>query len=585
VLEAISDQTIRGVLFVGASQEAGKTEILLCTVNHYIVADPSPQLLVTYSLPMAEKLSKHRIAPMIRETPELRGRVADPKSRDSGNTILDKQYRGGELSIVNANSPGNLAMSPKRVGLFDEIDRYAPSAGTEGDPVALALKRLTAYWNAREVYVTSPGIKKVSRSWRLWEQSDQREWMVSCPDCGYEQMLRWSQVQWEKDEETGEHLLDTAVYACESCGSAWNDLARWNASEAGRYVARAKFRGIAGFRVSALACRNKPLSAIVAEFLGAEELKVFFTTVLCEWWEDDETEALDSQQLAKRRESWNEVKPGGTVPEGVVAITVFADVQGSPARLEYEVVGWGIGEESWSLRYDRIFGDIKTDPNVLAELDRVFLQEYLLPNGLRIWPRACGVDAGYNTQAVYEWCKPRLRRLLPDGRSQFVFATLGRSTHGRPVWTAPAAVKAHRKTRDLWIIGTDAAKEQVFGRLALVELGPGYCHYPQDRGIGWFDGLTAEHAVTKYKAGRAYRTYMLKRSGIPNEPLDCRTGAYAVLVGVQAMGLSLKDEAKVIADFTAMQDPAVRKAVEVARVARETQRDEPGWLGETRGWI
>ena len=125
----------------------------------------------------------------------------------------------------------------------------------------------------------------------------------------------------------------------------------------------------------------------------------------------------------------------------------------------------------------------------------------------------------------------------------------------------------------------------MFGRLALVEPGPGYCHYPQDRGIGWFEGLTAEHAVTKYKAGRAYRTYMLKRSGIPNEPLDCRTGAYAVLVGVQAMGLSIEDEAKVIADFTSMRDPAVRKAVEAERKAREANAGASGWLGETRGWI
>jgi len=282
-----------------------------------------------------------------------------------------------------------------------------------------------------------------------------------------------------------------------------------------------------------------------------------------------------------------EVKPGAIVPEGVSVITVFADVQRSPARIEYEVVGWGPGEESWSLRYDRIFGDVKSDPSVLAQLDQVFLQEYRLPGGLPIWPRVCGVDAGYATQTVYEWGKPRLVRPLPDGRSQFVFATIGRATHGRPVWTAPALVKHQRATRDLWIIGTDAAKEQVFGRLGIVDSGPGYCHFPQDRGIGWFEGLTSEHAVTKYQKGRPFRTFELRRKGAPNEPLDCRVGAYAVLVGAQAapFGLSIEAEARAASEWQALREPPSSRPPEVAAKPKPQPQAEKSWLGETRGWL
>lgn len=46
-----------------------------------------------------------------------------------------------------ANSPAGLASRPIRILLCDEVDRFPLSAGTEGDPVDLASKRMTTYWN------------------------------------------------------------------------------------------------------------------------------------------------------------------------------------------------------------------------------------------------------------------------------------------------------------------------------------------------------------------------------------------------------------------------------------------------------
>ena len=99
---------------------------------------------------------------MLRDTPVLRDRVND-KSRNSGNTILQKIFPGGHVTMVGANSPSSLASRPIRILLADEIDRYPATAGNEGDPLLLAGKRLATFWNKKEVCVSTPTNKETSR--------------------------------------------------------------------------------------------------------------------------------------------------------------------------------------------------------------------------------------------------------------------------------------------------------------------------------------------------------------------------------------------------------------------------------------
>jgi phage terminase large subunit GpA-like protein len=69
--------------------------------------------------------------------PCLKGVVSEAKSKDGANTILQKQFPGGSLSLVGANSPRGFRRVSRRVVLFDEVDGYPPSAGTEGDQIKL----------------------------------------------------------------------------------------------------------------------------------------------------------------------------------------------------------------------------------------------------------------------------------------------------------------------------------------------------------------------------------------------------------------------------------------------------------------
>ena len=164
VMDAVSDPTVRQVVVMSAAQ-VGKTEVLLNMIGFHVDQDPAPILVVQPTLSMAQAFSKDRLAPMLRDTPNLKGKVRDPRSRDSGNTTLHKVFPGGHVTIAGANSAAGLASRPVRIVLCDEVDRYPSSAGTEGDPIRLAAKRATTFWNAKVVTVSTPTVKNARPRW------------------------------------------------------------------------------------------------------------------------------------------------------------------------------------------------------------------------------------------------------------------------------------------------------------------------------------------------------------------------------------------------------------------------------------
>ena len=150
------------------------------------------------SLQMASTFSRNRVAPMIRDTDVLKDKVADSRSRDSGNTIFSKSFRGGSLDLIGSNSAASISSRPVRVLLCDEVDRYGLTT-TEGDAVALAERRCATFHNKKMAYVSTPTVKGNSRIEALYEQGDQRMFYVPCPACGDYQTLEWKNVKWDKN--------------------------------------------------------------------------------------------------------------------------------------------------------------------------------------------------------------------------------------------------------------------------------------------------------------------------------------------------------------------------------------------------
>lgn len=519
----MSDPACRAVVMMTSAQ-IGKTEMLANLVGFHIDRDPAPILVLQPTLDMAQAWSKDRLAAMLRDTPCLRGKVREPRSRDSNNTVLHKIYPGGHITITGANSATSLRSRPIRVVLCDEVDGYPPSAGTEGDPVSLAAKRSANFWNRKLVLTSTPTVKDSSRIEEAWLKSDQRHYYVPCPHCQHRQVLRWSQVKWEHDQPS------TAEYRCEGCAKPWTETDRLGAVMAGEWRSSLPFDGVAGFHLNALVSPWVTLPELVREFLAAkdypEKLRTFVNTTLGEVWEERSTK-LDDASLMNRREPYS-----GTVPAGVAVIVAGVDIQDD--RIECEILGVGRGEETWSLEYRVIRGDPSTGIP-WRSLDDVLLRVRKREDGVDLAVGAACVDTGAHTQAAYAFCRERYARRI--------WAIKGASKPGHPIWPRKPS-KSNVGKVSLFIVGVHAAKDLVAGRLRIETPGsPGYCHFPDDRDADYFAQLAAEKVVTRYRHGVATREWQKVRDHARNEAWDARIYAMCALQGLLSMGLDLDREA------------------------------------------
>lgn len=510
IMDAISDPKVRQVVVMSAAQ-VGKTEFILNVIGFHIDRDAAPILCVQPTLSMAQTFSKDRVAPMLRDTPCLRDKVKDPRARDSGNTTLHKIFTGGHLSIVGANSASGLASRPVRLVLADEVDRFPPSAGSEGDPIRLAAKRSTTFWNSKLITVSTPTIKHGSRIEAEWLDSDQREFFVACVHCEERQTLKWKNVHWDDSKPK------TAAYICESCGVPWTDADRHKAVRRGNWIAAQPESDVAGFRLSGIYSPWVPLSEAVRDFLEAkklpETLRVWVNTYLGETWEE-EGEGIKNDDISGRRENYKDV------PNAVHLLTCGVDIQDD--RAEIEVLGWGKDEESWSIDHHIIYGD-PSAPTIWQDLSDYLSQIFKKENGEDIPIRCTCIDSGgHYTQAVYNFVRPRERKRI--------FAIKGVGGEGRPIISRPS--KNNIGKIRLFSVGVDTTKELIYARLRISEPGPGYCHFPNRYDDEYFLQLTAEQVVMRFSKG--FRKREWKKVRTRNEALDLRVYAIAAYTMLNA---------------------------------------------------
>ena len=491
IMDACSTPRIQFVSVVGCSQW-GKTQIMNNVIGHRIHVNPGPIMAVAPTIQAAEKWSKTRFMPMVRDCPELAARVGD--GRSSSNTILEKTFPGGLLVAVGANAPAGLASQPIRDLLMDETDRIPEdvSAGEEGDFEELAEARTANYEGRRLIYrCSTPTIRGHSRIEKSWNESDRRVWHFTCPHCGHVQTLSFQSVDFKDRVEP--------VYACAGGGCEISELQLRRAVLAGRWVVtRPSVQNHAGFHVHGLMVR--PMATLVDRFLRAKRrgpmaLQVFINTQLGEWWDPREGETVQAQGLAARREDYTQI------PRAVGLLVAAVDVQDD--RLELQILGAGEGEELWVIAREVIPGNL-----ALAEpwdrLEAILLASYPREDGgaMRIKAAACDIG-GHFTKQVYAFSRrPKLRG--------FLYPVKGAS---RP--QQKLAVRSNRRGR-LWTIDTVAAKDSIYSRLKIEQPGPGYIHFPQEVGQDYFEQLLAERPVRR----EGHRAYEKITMDARNEALD-----------------------------------------------------------------
>jgi phage terminase large subunit GpA-like protein len=541
IMDAISDPFCARVVVQKASQVGITDSAILNPVAYFIDEDPCPILVVQPTIEMAEAFSTDRLQPMLRDCPKLRGKIAEPHARNSTNTLRRKGFKGGFIALGGANSAASLSGRPVRVCLLDDVDRYPASAGTEGNPLMLAIARTSAFWNRKIVIVSSPGIRGVSHVEREMAQSTCEYWYLPCPDCGVMQVLEWERI----------HFSDM-THECLDCHHSSLKF-RWLAGRgewrAHRPVDRRGHKVLTrGFYLSGLynpwiewdILRDEYLRAMQAEQEGdVEPLKAFRNTRLG-LLHEDVGQKVDVDLYKVRREEY-----AAEIPDGVLVLTAGADVH--EREINYEIVGWGRARESWGIEYGMIEGDPR-ESEVWERLDEaVYNRLFRTSDGKTMRVRKLAVDSGYASDFVYAYTKPRQPRAI---------SVRGEGGLGKPFIKGTGTLTKSNRAH-LITLGVDSGKEEIITRLMVAKAGPGYCHFPHGknkikhddghmdyeavRGYDeeYFKGLTAESRVVKSKNG--FRTYMwVKRLSQRNEPFDCRNYAMACLA-MRWVGINLAE--------------------------------------------
>lgn len=632
------------VITTMVSTQLLKTALLENVFGYFAHLDPCPILLLQPKEAAAEQFSKERISPMIRVTPVLRDLVGTSKTRNADETLLFKAFPGGFLALAGAGSPDNLARRPVRVILADEVDKYPVTREGEPIALAEE-RTATFGVNWLSIRACSPTVEDESRIEASYKESDQRRASLACPHCGHRMFPDFfKHVDWDKRrDEAGnvvEHFPKTARIACECCGEVWSEgdrlralasvrwhqtkafdccgsrhvpldayerawrgpddareatpdaavLTVWDWWESDRHaVYRAKCPdcgkwGVdnehAGFQASKLFSpwqKDKP-SDIAAKWVAAhadeDKKQTWWNTQMGMPYRPNSGKALRVDALLSKCETWS-----AEVPDGVAVVTAGIDTQGD--RFEVEIVGWGRNEESWSIAYEVIEGDMES-PEVWERLDALLKRIWYRADGRGFEVMAACHDSGGNhTQKVYEFSKARLGRR--------VWAIKGESAvNGKrnPIWPIK---KPSRKTKAAFrpvIIGVNTAKDTIRNRLHAEAPGPGFMHFPADRDIGYFEQLTSERSIVKVANGQKYRVWDLP-AGRANEALDCRVYAYAALCGLTHFGLQLNKRADQVAPASDAMAPApvVRSDVPAGVSATQPETSAPQTRGRSKKLI
>jgi len=533
-LKAIMDclsptSPIERVVFMKAAQ-LGATEMGSNWIGYVIHHAPGPMMAVWPTVEMAKRNSKQRIDPLIEESAALAELIAPARSRDSGNTILAKEFRGGVLVMTGANSAVGLRSMPVRYLFLDEVDGYPLDVEGEGDAISLAEARTRTFARRKIFIVSTPTISGASSIEREYEASDQRRYFVPCPHCSHRQWLRFEQLRWAKGEP------QTAAYICESCDSPIEEHHKTWMLEHGEWRAmtpenRAK---TAGFHLSSL---YSPVGwrgwqdvaaawegAVSKESGSASAIKTFKNTELGETWVE-EGEAPDWQRLIERREDY----PLGTVPDGGMLLVGGADVQKD--RIEVSVWAFGRGKESWLVEHRVLMGDTVRD-SVWKQLGGVIAETWTHASGVEMPLARFALDTGFATQEAYAFVRAcRDPRVMPvKGVSR------GAALIGTP--TAVDVTLGGRKLRrgiKVFTVAVGIAKLEFYNNLrksadvnedgVTTVYPPGFVHLPK-MDAEFIQQLCAEQLITRRdRNGFPIREWQKMRER--NEALDCYVYARA----------------------------------------------------------
>ncbi len=533
IADAWTDPDFRvGVVLKAA--RVGYTEIINGTVGFIIDRAPGNILVYWPTTPDAVRWAKETLPEMIRTTPALHGKIADPEQgRAPNTTILHRRFKGAWLSVVGSNSPSSARGQNARYVLNDEFDALdARRSKKEGDFGARSRRRAQNDPNAKILQGGSPQSVD-SRTVREFLASDQREYYCCCPHCKHLQVPIWDNVRWEKErDERGVvlvHKTRDAFYVCIECGAEIREgpekeaFVRFDPKNGARWIAKYPGRDTWGWKIPALVSLMVEWGTLAAEYVAAADTlkREGDPALMIEWKQQVMAEPFEFRTMAtadvvapeNRREVYN-----AEVPMGVGLLVASVDKQDD--RLELLIRGFGAGQEAWDIAHHRIYGDPE-GLEIWTRLTQLVWRPYQHEGGAQMWVRAVGVDSGDKPDRVYAWVQKYANRNA--------YSLKGTKMKGGD----PMVIKSQSKKKErLFHIDDARLKRQVIRRLNIKDQGPAFMHFPMPQRDGLDDAYLKQFQNEREvpdgkRPDGSFRTKW-ETTG-PNEALDLAKMALSLL--------------------------------------------------------
>lgn len=563
ILDFMGDDRIEE-LDVMKAKRVGYTKMLTANIAYNIAHKRRKQALWQPTDDDRDSFVKSEIDPILDPVTGVRAiNKARRKGNTSAETIKYKPFRDSVLHLLG----GKAARAYRRITVawagLDELSKFDSSIEKSGPPRGLARGRLEGAPYPKLVCGSTPLLRGLCHIETAVEEAEGLvRFHIDCPRCGADHPLLWGGpdkpfgFKWERGKpETVRHVCPhcresitqadylpagvplTGTWVCERTGKRYGQDRTWRtllgvACNPPRTLAVHVWTAYSPQRSWADIVKEFEDALVALERGDAGPRQLFANETLGETWEliGDRT---DEHALQARAEDYLLC----TVPKGCLMLTAGVDVQRN--RWEITVYGWGRGLESWVIDVTVIEGNPAVDEEwnaVTEHLQRRYVQDW---HGGTLGISATSIDAGDQTQAVYNWVAkaqhilPQLRAIKGDGNE--ATPILGPSSLQEVNWRGkriPRGIK-------LWRVGVDAAKDLLLGQLAIDTAGPGYVHFSKALPREFYEQLTAEQRVPAKVNGRDSFKWIKRRPR--NEQLDNRNYATHAAMG---LGLHKYSDAK-----------------------------------------
>lgn len=511
MIDLAADPAIHTAVFMLASQ-IGKSLAIDALLSYFIARDPGPMLLTHPSEGKALEWMRDRFGPLCAVSPTMRRLISGGRG-NTGNGLRHKQFAGGHLNVASSHKPDDLAAKSIRYAIFDEIERFAQSAGKEGDPVALGIKRTQLYALNKKIIIASTPTIRGGRIGQWFARGDQQRFMVCCPECKDSNRIfepyTIDMLTWTPNKP------QTAYLGCPHCTHHISDKERKAAVDAGFWNATTyeSEPGIISFHANVLISPFVTLGDIASDYEDAKKSpakwRVFCNTSLAEDFEDEEAEQLDAEALMARAE-----KIRSPYPADVQFVSIGCDVQWN--RLEYSILLNCKAGVSVVANHVAIIGDTSSDVPWIA-FDADLGQKFRTVDGRELPVEITAVDSSDSTTRVYDFVAAQRTK------NRRIFAIKGVSGFDKPITRFGS--RARGTGPRIVLVGVDVVKFNLYARLRMSAFGPGYIHLPDHLGLEYFQGVASEKIIVRQVRGFDRREFF--KVVRLNEPLDALVYATA----------------------------------------------------------